>query len=86
MDAFSEIASTYDNEHAHIAAKDPDFVAEIQTVMNNFQQNDAYAFFYLQMLMDFTDTFIESPKEAVKRFAAKILDTENRLQWAADFE
>ena len=85
-DAFSIIASAFDNEYAHIGAKEPDFIASMEESATAMQQGEIYVYFYYQMLMEFVYTFIESPRQAILALEDKIPGAEGKLQWAVDFE
>ena len=85
-DGFNKIAEAFNNEFAHMGAKDPDFLSEIKMIMDNSQQKGVYLFFYFQMLMDFICTFIDSPRKAVMQLAEKIPAAENKLRWAMGIE
>jgi hypothetical protein len=85
-DGFNSIAAAFDNEYAHVGAKEPEFISEIKQMMNEAQQKEIYLFFYYQMLLKFIYAFIDSPREAVTRLAEKIPTAEEKLRWAMDFE
>ena len=85
-EGFSTIASTFDNEYAHIGAKEPEFIAGLKELMSEMQQSDVYVCLYNQILMDFIYTFIESPGLAVEQLSGVLLDAEEKLSWVADFE
>ena len=84
-DAFSMVADAFDNEYAHMGAREPEFVAGIKEMMSTLQKSEVYVFFYQQVLIDFIFTFIDSPKEAVEWLAKKIPDAKDKLVWAMDF-
>ena len=85
-DAFSIIASAFDNEYAHIGAKEPEFVASMEDSATAMQQGEIYVYFYYQMLMEFVYMFIESPRQAILALEDKIPGAEEKLRWAIDFE
>ena len=84
-DAFSIIASAFDNEYAHMGAKEPEFIATLKELMGEMQQREVYLFFYEQILMDFIFAFIDSPQTSVAQLAEKISGAEEKLGWAMDF-
>ena len=84
--AFTAIASAFDNEYAHIGAKDPFFIASMEESMTDMQQSEIYVYFYYQMFIEFIYTFIESPRKAVLTLADKLSGAKDKLNWAIDFE
>ena len=80
------IAEAFDNEFAHVGAKDPEFVLGLKQVMTELQQKEIYLFFYPQMLMDFIYGFIDSPWDAVLQLSEAISTTVNKFLWVMDFE
>jgi len=84
-EGFNVIAEAFDNEFAHIGAKDPDFIAEMERQLTEFQQKEVYVFFYYQLLMEFIYSFIESPQLAVLKLGEKLPGTKEALRWASDF-
>ena len=86
IDGFSIIAKAFDNEYAHVGAKDEAFISALKEIMSESQQKEIYLFFYQQMLMDFLYKFIDSPREAVEQLAKMIPDAEEKLSWAMTFE
>ena len=85
-DGFNVIAGAFDNEYAHIGAKEPDFVAGIKEMMSETQQCEIYVYFYHQMFLEFIYNFIESPHAAIMQLADKMLGAEDKLAWAFNFE
>ena len=85
-DAFGTMASSYDHDFAYRAATEPDYVAEVNQQMGEFQKQEIYVFFYYQMFVKFVYAFIESPRDAIRRLAETLPGAEERLQWTADFE
>jgi len=85
-EGFAMIAEAFDNEYAHIVAKDADFIAELRQMMSDLQKEEIYVFFYSQMLMRFINAFIDSPREAVMQLAEKIPKANDKLGWALGFE
>lgn len=85
-DAFSVIASAFDNDFAHIGAKEPDFISELQQIIGEIQQREVYVFFYSRMLMDFIYTFIDSPQKAIVALEEILPGAEEKLRWAISFE
>ena len=86
VDGFSIIAEAFNNEYAHIGAKDEAFVSALKEIMSEAQQKEIYLFFYQQLLMDFIYKFIDSPREAVEQLAKMIPDAEEKLSWAMKFK
>ena len=85
-DAFSVTASAFDNEYAHLGAKDSDFIATLNEVVADQQKRgEVYIAFYSQMLMGFVYAFIDSPKEAIEQLSEKIPTAREKLNWAWDF-
>ena len=85
-DGFNIIASVFDDEYAHVGAKEPEFVVGLNEVITGQQQQgEVYLFFYNQILMDFIYTFIDSPQTAIEQLAKKIPEAKNMLGWAKDF-
>ena len=85
-EALTMIASAFDNEYAHIGAKDPLFIASMEESMTDLQQSEIYVYFYYQMLLEFIYTFIESPRKAILSLDNKLSGTSDKLNWTIDFE
>jgi hypothetical protein len=85
-ESFNLIAEAFDNEYAHIGAKDPAFISGLRESMSETQQREVYIYFYAQMLHEFVYDFIESPRQAIERLEAKIPGAADKLAWAMDFE
>ena len=85
-EAFAAIASAFDNEYAHIGAKDPLFIASMEESMTDMQQSEIYVYFYYQLFMEFICTFIESPRKAIVSLDTKLSGVKDKLNWAIDFE
>ena len=81
-DALSVTASAFDDEHAHIGAKDPALISELKRIMSDFQQKETYVFFYYQMLMQFIYAFIDSPEQAILALEDQLPGAEEKLRWA----
>ena len=86
LDAFSAIAEAFDSEHAHVAAKQPEFIAALKESMSELQQHEQYVYLYGQTLLDFIYAFIESPKQAIVALERQIPNAEAKLSWALNFE
>jgi len=85
-DGFSVIASVFDDEYAHVGAREPEFIAGLNEVMaDQQQQGEVYLFFYSQILIDFVYTFIDSPQEAIEQLVEKIPSAKGKLEWVKDF-
>ena len=85
-DSFSIIASAFDNEYAHIMAKNPDIIDTLNEVIGDQQKRgEVYITFYSQMLMDFVYAFIESPQMAIKQLSEKIPNAKDKLRRTNDF-
>jgi len=85
-EAFTLIAEAYDNDFAHIGAKDPEYLAGLRESMTEMQQHEVYVYFYAQMLAEFVYAFIESPKAAVEQLEPKLPGAAKKLAWVVDFE
>lgn len=85
-EGFSIIASAFDNEFAHMGAREPEFIAGLKELMGELQQKEVYLFFYQQMLMDFIFAFIDSPQQAIRQLDEIIPGASERLAWAINFE
>ena len=85
-EAFTLMAEAYDNDFAHIGAKDPEFISGVRESMTEMQRGEIYVYFYAQMLHEFVFDFIESPRKAVERLEAKLPGAAGKLAWAMDFE
>jgi len=84
-ESFAMIADAFNNEYAHIAIKQPEYMSELRQLMSEMQQREIYVYFYHQMLMDFMYTFIESPRMAIKQLNDIIPGAEEKLRWTHDF-
>ena len=85
-ESFAMIADAFNNEYAHMAIQEPEFVSELRQLMSETQQREVYVYFYHQMLMDFIYTFIESPRMAIKQLNSVIPGSEEKLRWTVGFE
>lgn len=85
-ESFSLIASAFDNEYAHIGAKDPAFIEGLKESMAEMQRREVYVYFFSQMFMEFIFAFIESPRQAIEALKRKLPGVKEKLQWAVDFE
>jgi len=85
-DAFSIIASVYDNEYAYLAATEEPYISTLKESMTEFQTKETYIFFYAQMLMEFIFAFIDSPRQAIMLLEDKLPGAEEKLRWTMDFE
>jgi len=86
MDAFSDIAEAYNNEHAHAVVTRPEFAAGLRESLTELQKHEQYVYFYGQMLTDFIFMFVESPKQAVMALEEELPGSKEKLAWAIDFE
>jgi len=84
-EGFSGMAEAFDDEFAHLGAKDPAFRAELKLIMTEMQKDEIYIYFYGQMLMDFIFTFLDSPRKAVKKLTDKLPEAKDKLAWTVDF-
>lgn len=84
-ESFSLIVESFDNEYAHIGAKEPEFVSGLRQMMSELQKGEIYVFLYGQIFMDFIYAFIDSPQMAVKQLDEKIPGAQDKLRWAWDF-
>ena len=85
-EGFGLIAETFNNEYAHMGAREPEFRVELAQMMGELQQQEQYLFFYSQMLMDFIYAFLDSPQKAVVRLSEIIPNASEKLSWAMDFK
>ena len=85
-EAFTFYAQAFENEYAHMAAREPEFISSLKESMAETQQREVYIYFYMQMFFDFIYTFIESPRQAILQLDEKIPGAHDRLLWATDFE
>ena len=85
-EAFTAIASAFDNEYAHIGATEPLFIASMEESMIDLQKSEIYVYFYYQLFMEFVYTFIESPRKAILSLDDKLSGAKDKLNWAIDFE
>jgi len=85
-DAFTAIASAFDDEYAHVGAKDPLFIASMEEALAEMQRSEIYVYFYCQMFVEFIYEFIESPKHAILSLEDKLPGAKNKLNWVIDFE
>ena len=85
-DAFAFYAEIFENEYAHIGAKEPAFISGLKESMTEFQKREIYVYFYMQMLMEFIYAFIDSPRTAIEQLEEKIPGAIDRLRWTIDFE
>ena len=85
-DAFSIIAETFDDEYAHLGAKEPEFISSLKEFLSEIQQKEVYVYFYAQVLMDFALSFADSPEAAITELEKTIPGAAEKRSWASDIE
>jgi len=86
LDSFSITVEAYDNDFAHIGAKEPDYIAGLKELLTDMQSREVYLYFYAQMLTEFIYDFIESPRKAVTKLDKHISGAADKLAWTVGFE
>jgi len=85
-EAFAFFAESFENEYAHMGAKEPEFIASLKESVTEAQKREIYVFFYYRMFFDFIYSFIDSPRKAIEELAKHFPDAEERFRWTKNFE
>ena len=86
IEAFTLFAEAFENEYAHMGAREPEFRSALKGSMAEAQEREIYVSFYYRVFYDFIYAFIDSPRTAVELLTEKFPGAQEKLRWAGGFE